>query len=141
MRDEMTEFFKKDAFAEKLHMELIEWGGGYAQTAVTITDEMLNFHQAAHGGIVFSLADYAFAVASNSHGQVAVGINTNMSYVEAGQLDEKLICTAKEINNNGRLAIYQMEVRGPNGNLKATMEGMVYRKRDVFSKTKTGIEA
>lgn len=131
MNEEMTKIFKEDPFAQKLNMELLEWGKGYAKTALTITDEMLNFHRAAHGGLVFSLADYAFAVASNSHGQVAVGISTNMSYVAAGELGEELVCTATEINNNGRLAIYQMEVMS-NGQLKARMEGMVYRKRDMF---------
>lgn len=134
MKEEMTAIFSQDPFAKALNMRLLEWENGYAKTAVTITEEMLNFHNAAHGGLVFALADYAFAVASNSHGQVAVGINTNMSYVEAAALGEELICTAKEVNNNGRLAIYTMEVRGTNDNLKAKMEGMVYRKRDTFVK-------
>lgn len=130
----MTEFFKRDPFAQKLNIELIDWGKGYAKTALTIMEDMLNFHDAAHGGLIFSLADYAFAVASNSHGQVAVGISTNMSYVAAGKLGERLICTATEINNNGRLAIYEMEVKA-NGELKARMEGMVYRKRENFVET------
>ncbi len=130
----MTEIFKRDPFAQKLNIELIDWGKGYAKTALTIMEDMLNFHDAAHGGLIFSLADYAFAVASNSHGQVAVGISTNMSYVAAGKLGERLICTATEINNNGRLAIYEMEVKA-NGELKARMEGMVYRKRENFVET------
>lgn len=130
----MTEIFKRDPFAQKLNIELIDWGKGYAKTALTIMEDMLNFHDAAHGGLIFSLADYAFAVASNSHGQVAVGISTNMSYVSAGKLGERLICTATEINNNGRLAIYEMEVKA-NGELKARMEGMVYRKRENFVET------
>lgn len=57
-----------------------------------------------------------------------------MSYVAAGKLGERLICTATEINNNGRLAIYEMEVKA-NGELKARMEGMVYRKRENFVET------
>lgn len=130
----MTEIFKRDPFAQKLNIELIDWGKGYAKTALTIMEDMLNFHDVAHGGLIFSLADYAFAVASNSHGQVAVGISTNMSYVAAGKLGERLICTATEINNNGRLAIYEMEVKA-NGELKARMEGMVYRKRENFVET------
>ena len=130
----MTEIFKRDPFAQKLNIELIDWGKGYAKTAITIMEDMLNFHDVAHGGLIFSLADYAFAVASNSHGQVAVGISTNMSYVAAGKLGERLICTATEINNNGRLAIYEMEVKA-NGELKARMEGMVYRKRENFVET------
>jgi len=135
MNEEMTNLFSNDAYAKKLNIKLVEWDEGYAKTEITITEEMLNFHKAAHGGLVFSLADYAFAIASNSHGQVAVGISTNMSYVEAAELGERLTCTATEVNNNGRLAIYNMEVKGDNGNLKATMEGMVYRKRETFAKT------
>lgn len=49
----MTEIFKRDPFAQKLNIELIDWGKGYAKTALTIMEDMLNFHDAAHGGLIF----------------------------------------------------------------------------------------
>ena len=132
MSEAMTQIFERDPFAKMLHMRLLEWGPGYAKTAVTLTEEMQNFHFSANGGLVFSLADYAFAVASNSHGQVAVGINTHMAFTAAGKVGEELICTAKEVNKGGRLAVYQMEVHNEAGELKARMEGTVYRMKKEF---------
>src|SRR5690625_249486 len=93
---------------------------------------MQNFHFSANGGILFSLADYAFAVASNSHGQVAVGINTNMSFTAPGHVGERLICTATEKAKTRRLAVYQMEIHNDQDELKARMEGTVYRMNRNF---------
>lgn len=132
MSEEMSDIFTNDSYAKKLGMKLIDWKEGYAQVKVLIQDDMLNFHGSVHGGLVYSLADYAFAVASNSHGQTAVGINTSISYVGAGLSGEELICTATEVNVSGPLAFYKMEVRNSNEELKATMEGIVYRKREMF---------
>lgn len=134
MSKEMTEIFKRDPYAKLLNMRLVDWKKGYAKTAITLTEDLLNFHHAANGGLLFSLADYAFAVASNSHGQVAVGINTHMAFTNAGKVGEELICIAEEVNKGGRLAVYQMEIRNQEGELKARMEGTVYRMNKQFAK-------
>lgn len=132
--EKITEIFKNDPYANKLNMQLIEWEEGYAKTSIKLTEEMMNFHGGAHGGLLFSLADFAFAVASNSHGQMAVGINTNMSFTNAGIAGEELICVAKEKSIGGRLAVYQMEIHNTDGQLKGRMEGTVYRMRKDFTK-------
>lgn len=132
MKEKITEIFKNDPYAQMLNMRVIEWDDGYAKTAITLTEDMMNFHGGANGGLLFSLADYAFAIASNSDGQVAVGINTNMSFTNAGLPGEELICTAKEKNKGGRLAVYQMEIHNTEGQLKGRMEGTVYRLRKDF---------
>lgn len=130
----MTDRFKSDPYAQSINMNLVHWDEGYAKTSITLTEDMLNFHGAANGGVLFSLADYAFAVASNSYGQMAVGINTSMVFTNAGEVGEKLICTAEEVNKGGRLATYQMEIKNNAGELKARMEGTVYRMRKNFNK-------
>jgi len=132
MKEKVTKIFKRDPYAKLLNMELLDWGPGYAKTAVTLTEDMQNFHFTANGGILFSLADYAFAVASNSHGQVAVGINTNMSFTAPGHVGERLICTATEKAKTRRLAVYQMEIHNDQDELKARMEGTVYRMNRNF---------
>src|SRR5690625_6895231 len=96
MKDKITNIFKRDPYAKLLNMELLEWDEVYAKTAGTLTEDMQNFHFSSNGGIIFSLADYAFAVASNSHGQIAVGINKNMSFTCEGHVGECLILTAME---------------------------------------------
>lgn len=132
MNEAISKVFIDDSYAKKLGINILDWKKGYAKTEVTIGKDMLNFHKAANGGLIFSLADYAFAIASNSYGQMAVGINTSMSYIKAAAAGESLICRATEISNNGRLAIYNMEIKNEQKELIATMEGMVYRKREFF---------
>lgn len=129
----MTDRFKSDPFANSINMNLVDWKEGFAKTSIILTEDMLNFHGAANGGVLFSLADYAFAVASNSYGQIAVGINTSMVFTNAGEVGEELICTAEEVNKGGRLATYQMEIKNNAGELKARMEGTVYRIRKNFN--------
>lgn len=120
--------FKTDPFANLLNIELCKCEEGYAETRLTVTEEMLNFHGFANGGLIFSLADYAFAVASNSHGQTAVGLSVNMSYLAPAKLGDELICVAKEVKRTRKIAIYDLNVSERSQGLIATMEGMVYIK-------------
>lgn len=128
--DTLKNRFSEDAYAKHLGIELVSLQEGAAKTQVTISEEHLNFNGACHGGLIFSLADYAFAAASNSHGQVAVGINVHMTYLAPGSLGECLTCTAVEIKKTARLALYEMTVRNEREELIARMEGMVYRKKE-----------
>lgn|SRR5690625_4104094 len=132
MNKSLTKTFESDPYARSLNIRLLSWDEGYAEIALTLTEQMMNFHGAANGGVLFSLADYAFAIASNSYGQVAVGINTSMVFTNAGEVGEQLICTAEEVNKGRRLATYQMEIKNKQGELKARMEGTVYRMKKEF---------
>lgn len=132
MNQNAEKLFRKDPFADFMGMKLIEWDEGFAKTEMTITENMLNFHQAANGGALLSLADYTFAIASNSYGQIAVGINTHMSFVKACEVGDNLTCEATEVDKNHRLAVYRMAIKSESGELIATMEGMVYRKKQQF---------
>ena len=73
--EQIRQHMEHDPFARFLGIELLELGEGYSRVALTVQDHMLNFHGLPHGGVIFSLADAAFAAACNSHGQVAVALN------------------------------------------------------------------
>ncbi|WP_174615865.1 hydroxyphenylacetyl-CoA thioesterase PaaI [Virgibacillus ihumii] len=132
MDTELIDFFKQDPFASRLNIELLECDTGFAKTGLTIEDDMLNFHGYAHGGLLFSLADYAFAIASNSHGQIAVGLNVHMSYLEPAKEGDRLICTASEKKRTPKIAVYDIQIQLSTGEVVATMEGMVYIKKTNF---------
>jgi acyl-CoA thioesterase len=121
-------FFADDAFAALLGMEFVEASEGSAAVRMKIGDVHLNSVGTVHGGVVFSLADAAFAVASNSHDQVAVAINASISYVKAAT-GGVLTARAVEQSLNPRLATYAIDVRDGEGDLVASFQGMVYRKR------------
>jgi hypothetical protein len=78
-----------------------------------------------------TLADLVFAVASNSHGTVAVAINANISFLKAaGQDTRTLFAEAKEVSRNFKLASYTVRVTDDQDDLIAIFQGMVYRKKD-----------
>ena len=82
-----------------------------------------------HGGAIFTLADFAFAVASNSHGTLAMGINTSVSFVKAA-LKGTLYAEATEQSRNPKLASYSVMITDDDGDVVAIFQGMVYRKKE-----------
>jgi len=127
--NKIKEFLKKDRFAEFIGIELVEVKPGYALAKIEITDKHLNAINIVQGGVTFTLADYAFAAASNSHGKVAVGINVNISYFQSPK-GKVLTAEAKEISVNSKLASYDVAVYDEERNLVAQFNGMVYRKKE-----------
>jgi len=122
-------FFKNDRFADHVGIELLEVSEGRAKAKMEIQEHHLNGVNIAHGGAIFSLADLAFAVASNSHRTIALGINANISYLKAAA-GGTLIAEAKEVSLNLKLATYEVRVTDENNDLIAIFLGTVYRKKD-----------
>lgn len=129
--EKVKEYFKKDQFAKMSDIEL-EWvEPGRARAIMTIKPHHMNAAGMVQGGAIFTLADFAFAAASNSHGNVAVGINANISFVKAGRTG-RLTADAREISSNPKLATYAVEVRDDAGETVALFHGMVYRKKELI---------
>jgi acyl-CoA thioesterase len=116
-----------DPYCSTLGIELESIGPGIAETTLTITDDLLNFHDTPHGGAVYSLADAAFAAASNSHGETALALETNISYLNAVQTGTTLTATAEETHLTRRTAEYEVVVTDDDGERVATFRGRVYR--------------
>jgi acyl-CoA thioesterase len=128
----LKEFFKNDRFAALSGIELVEVSPGRARAKMEITESHLNGINTVHGGAIFTLADLAFAAASNSHGTVAVAINASIWYVKAA-LEGTLFAEAREVSMNPKLATYTIEVVDQTGELIASFQGMVYRKQQSIS--------
>ncbi len=125
--EETRERIQDDAFCETLGIDLVDLSPGRARTELTVTPALCNFHGTPHGGAVYSLADAAFAAASNSHGRTAVALETNISYLEAVETGETLAAVAEETHAAGRTAEYEVEVVDGSGDRVATFRGRVYR--------------
>ena len=125
--DEVRERVDSDAFCDTLGIDVIELDVGYARTELTIMEDLLNFHGTPHGGAIYSLADAAFAAASNSHGTTAVALETNMSYLEAIDVDKTITAEAEETHLAGSTAEYEVEVTDGADDRIATFRGRVYR--------------
>jgi len=125
--DELRERIAADPYCATLGIDLLALEPGRAVTALTVTDDLVNFHGTPHGGAIYSLADAAFAAASNSHGETALALETNISYLEAVDVGETLKATAEETHLTDRTAEYEVVITDDEDERVATFRGRVYR--------------
>ena len=123
----------KDPFARKLGARFESIRPGYSRVALTVEADMVNFHGMTHGGLIFALADMAFAAAGNSHGQTAVALNGNITFLKPSRPGDRLVAEAREIQAAGRTAVYAITVRESAGDtLLACKQATVYRQKEWF---------
>jgi acyl-CoA thioesterase len=129
MKNILQFFSAEDLFARHTGIELLDVGPGWATASMKIEPFHYNGARTVHGGAIFTLADFAFAVASNSHGTLAMGINTSVSFVKAATKGT-LHAEAREQALNPRLASYLVRITDDDQAVVALFQGMVYRKNE-----------
>jgi acyl-CoA thioesterase len=129
--DTVKRFFKKDKFAQRANIELLSVSPGQARAKMTLHPHHLNGYGTVQGGAIFTLADFAFAAASNSHGNVAVAINVSITFMKAGTTGT-LWAEAREVSKNFKLGSYTVEVKDDQGELIAVFQGLAYRKSETI---------
>jgi len=129
MQELMQFFSAEDKFARHAGIELVDAGPGWAKVSMKIEPFHFNAAKTVHGGAIFTLADFAFAVASNSHGTLAMGINTSVNFVKAVARGV-LYAEAVEQSKGPKLASYSVTVTDDIGDVVAIFQGMVYRKKE-----------
>lgn len=97
---------------------------GYARVALAVNRDMLNGHGSVHGGVIFTLADTAFAYACNSRNNAAVAAQASIVFVSPGQAGEVLVAEAAEQSLQGRSGVYQVTVKANNGRVVAIFQGL-----------------
>ena len=96
---------------------------GYARIRMPVTAAMLNGHGTAHGGMLFALADTAFAYACNSRNLRSVAAQASIVYLEPARAGDMLIAEAEERALVGRSGVYQVSVRSEDGRAIAEFTG------------------
>jgi acyl-CoA thioesterase len=84
---------------------------GYARLRMTVRDDMLNGHRIVHGGMVFSLADTAFAYVCNGRNERTVAAQANIVFLDSAKEGEVLIAEAEELSRVGRSGVTRVTVR------------------------------
>lgn len=100
-----------DEASRTLGIEVVDHEPGRAVARMQIRPDMVNGHAIAHGGLVFTLADTAFACACNSHGPVTVAAGAEIVFVAPARLGDELIAEAVERTLFGRSGVYDVTVR------------------------------
>jgi acyl-CoA thioesterase len=120
-----------DQASAGLGIELVELSAGRAVARMTVTSGMVNGHAIAHGGLVFTLADTAFACACNSYGPVTVAAGADITFVAPAKEGDVLLATAQERISYGRSGVYDVTVVRANGDVIAEFRG---RSRSIGRK-------
>ena len=99
-------------------------GAGWARCSMIVGADMLNGLGTAHGGMVFALADTAFAYACNSRNVRTFAQHASISYLSPGKPGERLTAMAREDAAEGRTGVYTVTVTGEDGRIVAVFQGL-----------------
>ncbi|MBF0386099.1 MAG: hotdog fold thioesterase [Candidatus Omnitrophica bacterium] len=127
-------FALKDKLAKHLGAEIVEVKSGYAKVKLKIQPHFLNGIDIVHGGIIFTLADYAFALASNTGEETGVAINASINFVKAGLPDDTLYAEIKETSRSKRIGNYTGTVTNLQDQLLASFQSLAYYKTNNFKR-------
>ncbi len=134
MKDKLKKFFINDKFAASNGMKILDVAEGYGKSELVVEDSHLNGVKILQGGAIFTLADLSFAVASNSHGRVAVGLQNNINYIKPGFKGDTITAEAKEISRGRTISTYEVLVTNQNNELISTFQGTAYVKKSMLFK-------
>jgi acyl-CoA thioesterase len=104
-------------------IEIEEAREGYSRIRMKLRADMLNGHRKAHGGMVYALADTAFAYACNSRNLRSVGAQATMVFLDGAEEGETLVAEAQEAALVGRSGVYNVSVRTDRGRPVAEFQG------------------
>lgn len=119
----------RDALPAHLGIVVEVCQAGTARARLLVTPAMQNSHGTCHGGILFALADTAFAYACNSHNENAVAAHCSIDFLAPAQLGDTLTATAVERSRMGRTGIYDVDIVNQQGATLAVFRGRSHRIR------------
>ncbi len=111
-----------DAYAATTGLEVVRAEPGYAEVRLPITPKILNGHGNVHGGAIFTLADYAGALASNMYGDATMATNGSISFLRPVN-GAVLVAKARTIKAGRRMKYQQVDMYDDRGELVATFQG------------------
>lgn len=126
-REAMDALFRADPYAAGLGASLDDWGPGHATVTWTPRDDQCNFAGGLHGGAIFSAADVALSVASNSWGRQAVALSVEAQFLAPAPTGSPLTATCRERARSRRTGAYLIEVTDDTGALVASLHAVAYR--------------
>ncbi|GJM30934.1 MAG: phenylacetic acid degradation protein PaaD [Cyclobacteriaceae bacterium] len=118
---------KNDRFSAWLGIEVLELQAGFCKITMVVREEMMNGFNIAHGGITFSFADSALAIASNGYNKLSVALETAMSFTAPVKSGDQLTAMATEISKTNKIGVYNIEITNQQQLTVGLFKGTVYR--------------
>lgn len=128
----LRRFFRRDRFAAGAGVKLEDARPGYARASVKLREGHLNGADVVQGGAVFTLADFAFAVACNSHGTLALAVDVTISFLRPTRAGT-LVAEAFEVARSRRLSRCEVKVVDGEGEPVALFHGTAFVKDESLA--------
>ena len=119
--------WSRDRAAQALGIKIVRVQPGASLLTMTVRSDMVNGHHICHGGMIFSLADTAFAYACNSYNKNTVASACHIDFLAPAKEGETLEAEAVEQSAAGRTGVYDITVRNNHGKTIALFRGKSYR--------------
>ena len=125
---------EKDRLIELFGMQVIECKAGCSAVRMKVEKNHLNAADICHGGTIFALSDVAFALASNSHGRIALALDMSISYLRPVKAGETITARCRERQRSKRIATYIIEVSDSSDELVALLKATSFIKDSIHFK-------
>ncbi|MEG2881612.1 MAG: PaaI family thioesterase [Christensenella sp.] len=124
---EVREYFENDRFVRALGIEIVSAEEGKCECAAKIEDCHLNAGNVVQGGMIFTIADFAFAVAAHCKHGIVVSLTNNITYVRPPK-GNMLIAQASETAATRKTCLYDVVITDELGTQVAYMSTSGYIK-------------
>ncbi len=115
-----------DPFATLLGIKIEEVRDSYARASIKIEKQFCNAEARTHGGVLFTLADQAFAVAVHSRGLFAFALEIKINYFKGTRVGETVIAEANPVDVRKRVSLWNVNLTNEKGDKIAVAQGMAY---------------
>lgn len=119
--------WSRDRASQALNMKIVQVQPGSSLLTMPVRTDMVNGHHICHGGLIFTLADTAFAYACNSYNRNTVASACHIDFLAPAKEGDILEAEAVEQSASGRTGVYDITVRTTHGKLVALFRGKSYR--------------
>ena len=116
-----------DQASRAMGMAIVAVSVGCATVQMTIRADMVNGHQTCHGGIIFTLADSAFAFACNNRNLLTVASGCSIEFLAPAYAGDILTAEAREVALRGRTGVYDVAISNQTGTVIAAFRGRSHR--------------
>lgn len=131
----LRKYFYDDRFCRFNGIIIDEVNEDYCTVSVNAEDRHLNANNGVQGGLIFTLADFAFAVHANRNGIAVVSQSAGISYLRVAK-GTKIMAKAVPLHTGRKTVVYNVEVTDDTGAFIAavTVNGTVLGANPAFEK-------
>lgn len=120
--EELKKYFLRDRYVALSEIKIVEATSALAVCEVKVKDFHLNAADLAQGGLIYTLADFTFAVLANNLHPTTVTQSANITYLSPARTDQTLKATAREITRVNKNCVCEVIVTDENGKTIAVMQ-------------------